>query len=122
MLERVGTDAANVKIYSRDMTDLCRVPIGLFPVLFSILSKMSDLGEIHLGKGAKNTIAKECNIELSTVNKYIAMLHQYHLLLKFDDHRAEYIVNPMYFSKAKSLDAAMMRMKCVNVDWRIPCE
>jgi hypothetical protein len=122
MSERVGPDAPHVKMYLRDMIDLNRVPLGLFPVLYSIFPRMSDLGEIHIGKGLRNIIAKECNLELSTVNRYITMLYQYHLLLKFDDLRAEYVVNPMYFSKAKSLDAAMMRMKCANIDWRVPCE
>jgi hypothetical protein len=122
MSERVGPDAPHVKMYLRDILDLNRVPLGLFPVLYSIFPRMSDLGEIHIGKGLRNIIAKECNLELSTVNRYITMLYQYHLLLKFDDIRAEYVVNPMYFSKAKSLDAAMMRMKCANIDWRVPCE
>ena len=108
-----SSEPAFVKMYVQDILYLNSLPLGLMNIMRSILIRLDYSNKIGLYKGVKSEIAKENNLSLSTVNRYIAMLSDSGLIIRdtLYSERGCYYVNPTYFGKGHWKDIRRLRLQ-----------
>jgi hypothetical protein len=114
------SEPAFVKLYLQDILYLNSLPLGLMNIMLSILRRMDYNNRIGLFKAVKSDIAKENNLSVSSVNKYITILSDSKLIIRdvLYSERGFYYVNPAYFGKGHWQDIKRLRLQ---IEYRDNC-